>query len=123
MSKQLEITLSDEWCQWVEDEAIHRGQSESELFEDALAAFLAQLQADVKRLQDEAFHRKNLSATLPAVFNDKQRITRRVWANSKVYVELHQSLLCLKGHPDDRLWHPWTIHESDFFADDWEVVE
>lgn len=64
-----------------------------------------------------------LPEALPLVFTANARITRRVWTNSKVYVELHQSLLCLKGHPDDGLWHPWTIHESDWFGDDWEVVD
>ena len=123
MSKQLQITLSDDWFRWVEDEAIHRGQSESELFEDALSAFLAELQANVQRLEDEAFHRKRLTTALEAVFNDSQRITRRKWANSTIYCGLEQSQLCIRGTNPDNLWHPWTITDEDWYADDWEVVE
>lgn len=64
-----------------------------------------------------------LPEALPLVFDSNARIARRVWASSRIYVELHRSQLCIKGFPDDGLWHPWTITESDWFADDWEVVD
>lgn len=60
---------------------------------------------------------------LTEVFNNHQRVTRRVWNNPAVYVGLEQAQLCIKGHPNDGLWHPWTITESDWFSEDWEVVE
>jgi hypothetical protein len=59
---------------------------------------------------------------LAAVFKDNDRITRRVWTNRSVYAALEDGQLSIKGFPDDGLWHPWVITESDFFADDWEVV-
>lgn len=64
-----------------------------------------------------------LPEALPLVFDSNARITRRAWVNSSIFIELYQSQLCIKGHSDDELWHPWTITESDWFADDWEVVE
>lgn len=64
--------------------------------------------------------------SLGAVFESGQRIRRRIWS-SRVVVGLENSILCIRGFssggPDDGKWHPWTITESDYFADDWEVVE
>lgn len=69
----------------------------------------------------------NLSEALGQVFNSPARITRRVWNNSSIFVSLEQGQLCIKGYsssgPDDGKSHPWTVTESDWFADDWEVVE
>lgn len=63
---------------------------------------------------------------LAAVFNDNARIQRRLWSKS-IYVGLEDKLLCIKGFshsgPDDGKWHPWNIVESDYYAEDWEVVE
>lgn len=63
---------------------------------------------------------------LAAVFNDAHRIRRRIWS-SRVMVGVEGFQLCIKGFsssgPDDGLWHPWVVTESDFFADDWEVME
>lgn len=64
-----------------------------------------------------------LSEGLSWVFDGNARITRRAWNNPAVYVGLEQGQLCIKGHPNDGLWHPWTITESDWFSEDWEVVE
>lgn len=128
MSKQLKITLSDEWYNWVEGEAIHRGQSESELFEDALTAFLAKLQADVEQLQQDAFHQKGFPAGLEAIFRDSARVTRRTWANPSIYCSLVDDGLCIIGGlpadgKDPHLPHPWTVTGEDFYATDWEVVD
>lgn len=63
---------------------------------------------------------------LSAIFNDNKRAQRRLWSRS-IFVGLEHQILCIKGFshsgPDDGKWHPWTITESDYFADDWEVVE
>lgn len=63
---------------------------------------------------------------LAAVFNDGKRIRRSIWS-SKIFVGVEVYQLCIKGFsssgPDDGKWHPWTITESDYFADDWEIVE
>ena len=68
-----------------------------------------------------------LTEALILIFNDGPRITRLKWNNRSVYCGLDSGLLCIKGFsssgPDDGKWHPWTITEEDYFADDWEVVE
>lgn len=67
-----------------------------------------------------------LLEALGAVFESNQRIRRRLWS-SRIVVGLENNALCIKGYsstgPDDGLWHPWTVTESDYFSDDWEVVE
>ena len=67
-----------------------------------------------------------LLEALGAVFESGQRIRRRLWS-AQIVVGPENSILCIKGFsshgPDDGKWHPWTITESDYFADDWEVVE
>ena len=67
------------------------------------------------------------SMTLPEAleftFNDSARITRIIWRNRAIYCGLEDNKLCIKGHPNDGLWHPWTLTEEDWFAEDWEVVE
>lgn len=67
-----------------------------------------------------------LLEALGAVFESNQHIHRRLWS-AQVVVGLEDSILCIRGFsstgPDDGKWHPWTITESDYFADDWEVVE
>lgn len=65
---------------------------------------------------------------LAAVFNDSARVTRRTWNNPTIYVSVVNLQLCITGGipldgKDAHLPHPWTITESDYFADDWEVVE
>lgn len=66
------------------------------------------------------------SEVLSAIFNDNHRARRRIWS-MKVFVGLEDNRLCIKGFsstgPDDGKWHAWVITESDYFADDWEVVE
>ena len=68
----------------------------------------------------------NFSDALSAIFNDDKRVRRAFWS-ARVIVGLEDSLLCIKGFSssgqDDGRWHPWTITESDFFADDWEISE
>lgn len=63
---------------------------------------------------------------LAAIFNDNARVQRGPWSKS-IFVGLENAILCIKGFShsglDDGKWHPWTITESDYFADDWEVVE
>ena len=64
---------------------------------------------------------------LSAIFNDSDRVTRAHWNNRQIYIELHESLLCIVGfdssRPDDGKPHPWQITEQDYYADDWEIVE
>lgn len=63
------------------------------------------------------------SEALAAVFNHNARIARRVWNNFSIYCHVVQMQLCITGVDADGKPHPWTITESDYFADDWEVVE
>lgn len=67
-----------------------------------------------------------LNEILPAIFEGGQRARRTLWSRS-VFVALENAVLCIKGFssggPDDGKYHPWTITESDYFADDWEIVE
>lgn len=60
---------------------------------------------------------------LAAIFNDNARITRRTWRNPKIYCSAVAQMLCITGVDADGKPHPWAITESDYFADDWEVVE
>lgn len=62
-----------------------------------------------------------LTNALIAVFTDNARIRRPSWQN--VFVTLEDGKLCIYDVPDDKLYHPWTIAEADWFAGDWEVVE
>ena len=56
MSQRIRVTLSDYWAKWSDEEALHRGQSMSELIEDALDAFQRELvNADKDRIA-EAYH-------------------------------------------------------------------
>jgi hypothetical protein len=68
----------------------------------------------------------NFIETLHAIFSDNRRARRRIWS-SRIFVGMENGVLCIKGFsstgPDDGLWHPWTVTESDYFADDWEVIE
>ncbi len=68
-----------------------------------------------------------LSEALEFIFNDSSRITRRQWNNRAIYCSVIETKLCITGYSDsgqqDNRPHPWTITESDWFADDWEVVE
>lgn len=68
----------------------------------------------------------NFPDALSAIFNDDKRVRRAFWS-TRVIVGLEDSLLCIKGFsssgPDDGKWHPWTITESDFYADDWEILD
>lgn len=70
-----------------------------------------------------------LSDALANLFSIKDcRITRRVWNNRLIYLTLdeHQRL-CTTWKSEngtvDGFLHPWIMTESDYFADDWEVVE
>lgn len=69
-----------------------------------------------------------LSDALAAVFNDNRFIYRRVWNNRAIYLRLdeHQRLCTTWWSERNRIdgfLHPWIMTESDWFADDWEVVE
>jgi len=63
---------------------------------------------------------------LKAAFANNARIRRTFWSK-QVIVAVENSILCIKGFsshgPDDGKWHAWTITESDYFADDWEICE
>lgn len=63
---------------------------------------------------------------LAAVFNEGKRIRRSFW-QLQVSIGVEQYQLCIKGFsssgPDDGKWHSFIITESDYFAEDWEVVE
>lgn len=67
------------------------------------------------------------SGALEAVFNDNARVTRRSWANRSIYVSVVDGRLCITGFSDkddgDKRPHPLVVHESDYFADDWETTE
>lgn len=64
--------------------------------------------------------------TLHAIFSDNRRARRRIWS-SRIFVGLEEGRLCIKGFssigPDDGKWHPWVITESDYFSDDWELLD
>ncbi len=64
----------------------------------------------------------NFTDALSVAFKDNDRITRATWHNRNIYVQVEEGILCIKGNPDDGLFHPWTVSEQDFFASDWEVV-
>ncbi len=64
-----------------------------------------------------------LTEALSAVFDDGSRITRAAWASPQIFVSTEDRLLCIKGVDPDGLYHPWTISEADFYADDWRVME
>lgn len=64
-----------------------------------------------------------LSEALAHVFDSNARITRRIWHNPKIYCSAVAQMLCITGVNADGKPHPWTITESDYYADDWEVVE
>jgi hypothetical protein len=57
---------------------------------------------------------------LAAVFKDNDCITRREWRNRELYGCLEDDKLYIRLA--DGLLHPWIISESDFFADDWEII-
>lgn len=68
-----------------------------------------------------------LPEALPLVFTANARITRRVWASARVYVSVIEGKLCITGYAsqgdNDPRPHPLVLTESDWFGDDWEVVE
>jgi hypothetical protein len=64
---------------------------------------------------------------LSAVFNDSDDIRRATWTNRAIVLFLDDAKLCTSWNSseqkvDDEA-HPYIISESDYFADDWEVVE
>ncbi len=59
---------------------------------------------------------------ITAAFRDNDRITRATWHNRNIYVQVEEGILCIWGHPNDNIFHPWTISEQDFFASDWETI-
>lgn len=59
---------------------------------------------------------------LNAIFHDGDRVQRTSWATPNVYCGLEGGKLSIWGAPADGLWHPWTVGEADYFAQDWEVV-
>lgn len=63
---------------------------------------------------------------LTAAFKDNDRITRTSWRNRDIYLCLHDHQLrsswSSEANRIDGQMHPYIIGESDYFADDWEVV-
>jgi hypothetical protein len=64
---------------------------------------------------------------LSAVFNDADDIRRATWRNRSITLFLDDAKLCTNWNSttqqvDDEA-HPFIVSESDYFADDWEVVE
>lgn len=67
---------------------------------------------------------------LKAAFADNDRITRTTWRNRDIYVYVVDGKLCIRGGIDlatgsvrtDGMPYPFTISESDYFAEDWEVL-
>jgi hypothetical protein len=82
MSKRFRITLSDDWARWVEDEALHRGQSLSELIEDALSAFERERVNAFEDSLAEAHHgwerRRRLKARARTKLTDAEREVLRL---------------------------------------------
>lgn len=64
-----------------------------------------------------------LTDALNAVFRDNERIHRTSWNTRDVYCALEGGQLCIWGVPADGKWHPWVVTESDFFGQDWEIVQ
>lgn len=72
----------------------------------------------------------DFSAALAATFNDNDRITRTSWNNRSAFIEVVDGRLCIRGGVDlasgnartDGMPYPFTVSESDYFGDDWEVV-
>lgn len=63
---------------------------------------------------------------LDAVFNDSDRITRTSWRNREIYLTLNDNQLRTTWSSEEKRidgqMHPYIVGESDYFADDWEVV-
>lgn len=64
---------------------------------------------------------------LKAAFNQGQKVTRRSWNNRNIYLSMVEMKLCITGYsdpkPDDGKPHPLVVHESDYYADDWEIID
>jgi len=58
---------------------------------------------------------------LTAAFKSDARITRTSWTSRDLYGEVRDGTLQIK-HTDGK-FHLWIVHEADFFADDWTVLE
>lgn len=63
---------------------------------------------------------------LTAAFKDDDRVTRTDWHNRNIYISVVEGRLCITGFshpdPDDGRPHPLIVTESDFFAEDWEIL-
>lgn len=67
---------------------------------------------------------------LKAAFVENDRITRTSWNNRDICAYVADAKLCIRGGIDlatgatrtDGMPYPFTISESDYFAEDWEVV-
>lgn len=63
---------------------------------------------------------------LTAAFRDNDRITRTSWRNRDIHLRVHNTQLhttwSTEANRIDGQMHPYIIGESDFFADDWEVI-
>ena len=64
---------------------------------------------------------------LDALFASGHRVKRRAWLNPAIFCLLHNQRLCIQGYAsegdDPHVPHPMIVTESEYFADDWEVVE
>ena len=67
---------------------------------------------------------------LSAIFNDTARVTRTVWNNRSIFLEMEDNgdrrvLINWDSRTNsiDGQLHPWTLTEQDYFANDWEVVD
>lgn len=62
------------------------------------------------------------------VFDNNARITRRTWNSRSVYCSLIDARLCITGGVpldgrEPEKGHPWSITESDYYGDDWEILQ
>lgn len=61
-----------------------------------------------------------------AAFDHGRKVRRAHWSK-QVIITIENGVLCIKGFsssgPDDGNWHPLIITESDWYADDWEVID
>jgi hypothetical protein len=63
---------------------------------------------------------------LSAVFDNSDRVTRRVWNNRRANCFLDEGKLCTTWNSQQQMVddqpHPWVISEQDFYSDDWEIL-
>lgn len=82
MSRRFRITLSDYWAEWAEGEAMHRGESLSELLENGLAAFQRERVSEHEDVLAEAHNgwerRRRLKERAKSKLSDAEREVLRL---------------------------------------------